>query len=96
MTTKDILKIVANLVVIYLVGGAILSYVHANTSPIRYQNNIIAEEKALKLLIPDAEKIDKMGDWEIHENTANTGKLPRRRGHRLCRALVRQGLFQLH
>jgi len=67
MTTKDILKIVANLVVIYLVGGAILSYVHANTSPIRYQNNIIAEEKALKLLIPDADKIEKMGDWEIHE-----------------------------
>jgi electron transport complex protein RnfG len=67
MTTKDIIKIVANLVVIYLIGGAILSYVHANTSPIRYENNIKAEEKALKLLIPDADKIEKMGDWEIHE-----------------------------
>jgi len=67
VTGKDILKIVLNLVVIYLVGGAILSLVHANTSPIRYKNNIIAEEKALKLLIPDADKVEKMGEWEIHE-----------------------------
>ncbi len=66
MTTKDILKIVLNLVVIYLIGGAILSYVHANTSPIRYKNNLIAEEKALKLLIPTADKIEKVGEWDIH------------------------------
>ena len=67
MTTKDILKIVLNLVVIYLIGGAILSFVHAKTSPVRFYNNEAAEQKALKLLIPDADKIEKMGDWEIHE-----------------------------
>lgn len=67
MTTKDILKIVLNLVVIYLIGGAILSIVHAKTSPLRFHNNEVAEQKALKLLIPDADKIDKIGDWIIHE-----------------------------
>lgn len=70
MTGKDIIKITLNLVVIYLIGGLILAVVHATTSPIRFKNNVIAEQKALKLLIPDADKIDKMGDWESHERHA--------------------------
>jgi len=70
MTGKDIIKITLNLVVIYLIGGLILAVVHATTSPIRFQNNVIAEQKALKLLIPEADKIDKLGDWESHERHA--------------------------
>jgi len=66
MTGKDIVKIVLNLVIIYLIGGAILAVVHAKTSPVRYQNNIIAEQKALKLLVPDAETTEMIGEWEIH------------------------------
>ena len=70
MTGKDIIKITLNLVVIYVIGGLILAVVHATTSPIRYRNNVIAEQKALKLLIPEADKIDKLGDWESHERHA--------------------------
>jgi len=70
MTGKDILKITLNLVVIYLIGGAILAVVYATTSPIRFQNNVIAEQRALKELLPEADKIEKLGDWEIHEKAA--------------------------
>jgi electron transport complex protein RnfG len=70
MTGKDIIKITLNLVIIYVIGGLILAVVYATTSPIRYKNNVIAEQKALKLLIPDADKIDKLGDWESHERHA--------------------------
>jgi electron transport complex protein RnfG len=70
MTSKDILKITLNLVVIYVIGGLILAVVHAKTSPIRYHNKVIAEQKALKELLPDADKIDKLGDWKIHDKAA--------------------------
>ncbi len=70
MTGKDIVKITLNLVVIYLIGGLILAVVYATTSPVRYKNNVIAEQKALKELIPEADKIEKLGDWEIHEKAA--------------------------
>lgn len=70
MTGKDIIKITLNLVVIYVIGGLILAVVHAKTSPIRFQNNVIAEQRALKQLIPEADKIEKLGDWEIHEREA--------------------------
>ncbi|MEW6109252.1 MAG: RnfABCDGE type electron transport complex subunit G [Nitrospirota bacterium] len=66
MTGKDIIKITLNLVIVYLIGGLILAVVYAKTSPIMFLNNKIAKEKALKELMPDADKIDKMGDWTIH------------------------------
>lgn len=70
MTGKDIIKITLNLVLVYLVGGAILAGVYAKTSPIMFKNAVIAKEKALKALIPEADKIEKIGDWEIHGKQA--------------------------
>jgi len=67
MTGKDILKITLNLVVIYTIGGIILAIVYAWTSPIMFKNAVIEKEQALKKLMPDADKIEKMGDWSIHE-----------------------------
>ena len=67
MTGKDIFKITLNLVVIYLIGGLILAVVYAKTSPIMYKNAVIEKEAALKKLMPDADKIEKIGDWSIHE-----------------------------
>jgi electron transport complex protein RnfG len=67
MTGKDILKITLNLVVIYLTGGLILAVVYARTSPIMFKNAVIEKEAALKKLMPDADKIEKIGDWSIHE-----------------------------
>lgn len=70
MTGKDIVKITINLVVVYLIGGAILAAVYAKTSPIMYRNAVIEKERALKKLMPNADKIEKMGDWTIHEKHA--------------------------
>lgn len=70
MTGKDILKITLNLVVVYLAGGLILAVVYATTSPIMFKNNKIAKEKALKELLPEADKIEKIGDWSIHKKHA--------------------------
>ena len=70
MTGKDIIKITLNLVVIYIVGGIILAAVYAWTSPIMYRNAVIEKEKALKELIPEADRIEKLGDWSIHDKHA--------------------------
>lgn len=70
MKKKDILKITLNLVVVYLIGGAILAAVYAKTSPIMYRNAIIEKDRALKKLMPDADEIWKMGDWTIHSKPA--------------------------
>jgi electron transport complex protein RnfG len=70
MTAKDIIKIAVNLVVIYVVGGLILAAVYAKTSPIMYRNAEEQKKQALKELIPDADKIEKLGDWSIHEKHA--------------------------
>jgi len=70
MIGKEILKIALNLVVIYVIGGLVLAAVYAKTSPIMFRNNVEAKQQALKKLIPDADKIEKMGDWTIHEKHA--------------------------
>ncbi len=70
MTGKDIAKITLTLVVIYLIGGLILAVVYAKTSPIMYKNEQIRKQKALKELMPDADKVDKVGDWTIHDKHA--------------------------
>ncbi len=70
MTGKDLIKITLNLVVIYLVGGFILAFVYANASPKIFKNAEEAEKKALKLLMPDADTVAKMGDWSIHDKHA--------------------------
>lgn len=70
MTVKDILKITLNLIVVYLIGGFILAVVYAKTSPIMFKNAVIEKERALKKLMPDADQIQKMGDWTVHEKHA--------------------------
>lgn len=67
MTGKDIIKITLNLVIIYIIGGLILAGVYAKTSPIMYKKALIEKDLALKELMPEADKIEKLGDWSIHE-----------------------------
>ena len=69
MTVKDIIKITLNLVIVYLIGGFILAFVYANASPRIFQNNVKAEQEALKQLIPGAD-FTKLGDWTIHDKHA--------------------------
>lgn len=70
MNKKDIAKITLNLVIIYLVGGFILAVVYAWTSPIMYRNAVLEKERALKKLVPDADSIEKLGDWTVHDKHA--------------------------
>lgn len=70
MTGKDIVKVTINLVVVYLIGGLILSFVYAKASPVIYKNNEEAKKQALKKLMPDADDIRKVGDWTPHEKHA--------------------------
>ncbi len=70
MTGKDIIKITLNLVIVYLIGGLILAAVYAKTSPIMFKNAVEEKQKALKSLMPDADKIEKMGEWTPHEKHA--------------------------
>ncbi len=67
MSVKDIIKITLNLVIVYVIGGLILALVYAKTSPVMYRNAIVEKERALKKLMPEADKIEKLGDWTIHE-----------------------------
>jgi electron transport complex protein RnfG len=70
MSGKDIIKITLNLVIVYLVGGFILAFVYAKAAPRIYQNNVEAQKKALKELMPDADSVVKIGEWEPHEKHA--------------------------
>lgn len=70
MTGRDIAKITMNLVIVYLAGGLILAAVYAKTSPIMFRNALLAKETALRQLMPDADKIEKAGDWSVHDKHA--------------------------
>ena len=67
MTGKDIIKIALNLMVIYVVGGFLLAWVYATTSPIVYKKTQEEKQAALKEMMPGVQKIDKVGDWQTPE-----------------------------
>lgn len=70
MTGKDILKITLNLVVIYIVGGLILAFVYAKTSPVMFRNALQEKEAALNRLFPEADAVERLGEWYIHDKHA--------------------------
>ncbi len=70
MTAKDMMKIAINLVVIYVLGGLLLAFVYAKTSPIMFIKAKEEKEAALKTMMPEADKIEKIGDWSPHHKHA--------------------------
>ncbi len=70
MTTKEMMKITMNLVVIYVVGGLIMAFVYAKTSPIMFIKAKEDKEAALKLMMPEADNIATLGTWEPQEKHA--------------------------
>lgn len=70
MTTKDMIKIMINLVVIYIIGGAILAVVYSKTSPVIFIGDKEEKEAALKKMIPQADQIELLGTWEPHDKHA--------------------------
>ncbi|MBF0320369.1 MAG: RnfABCDGE type electron transport complex subunit G [Nitrospirae bacterium] len=67
MSAKEIIKITINLLVIYVVGGVLLASLYAYTSPIIFQQNEKEKKEALQKMIPEADKIEKLGDWYPHD-----------------------------
>lgn len=70
MTPKDITRIAINLVIIYVIGGLILAFVYAKAAPVIYKKQKEEKEAALKTMMPEAERIEKLGEWEPHEKRA--------------------------
>jgi len=70
MNTVEMAKITFNLVVLYVIGGLVMAYVYAVTSPIKFQKEKAEKEAALILMMPEADKVDKLGDWHPHEKHA--------------------------
>jgi electron transport complex protein RnfG len=70
MTAIDMTKITVNLVVIYVIGGLIMAFVYAKTSPIIFIKKKEAKEAELKLMMPEADEIAVLGSWEPHEKHA--------------------------
>jgi len=70
MNTGEMVKITFNLVVLYVIGGLIMASIYAVTSPIKFQKEKAEKEAALILMMPEADKVDKLGDWHPHEKNA--------------------------
>lgn len=70
MTFKEIIKITLNLVVLYLVGGLLLAVVYSETSPVIFKKGEEEKKQALQGMMPEADNIVKIGDWEPHEKHA--------------------------
>ncbi len=70
MTTTEMAKITFNLVAIYVIGGLIMAFVYAKTAPIMFQKAKEEKEAALKLMMPEADKVAVLGTWEPHEKKA--------------------------
>jgi electron transport complex protein RnfG len=70
MTAMDMAKITVNLVVIYVIGGLIMAFVYAKTSPIMFIKAKEEKEAALKLMMPEADNVATLGEWAPHEKNA--------------------------
>ncbi len=70
MKPSEIVKIAVNLVVIYVLGGLLIAVIYGITSPIMFQKAKEEKEAALKVMIPEADKVEKSGDWEPYHRHA--------------------------
>jgi len=70
ISNKEITGITLNLVIIYLIGGLFLALIYVKTKPVISQNMISAQKLALTKIMPEADAIEKIGDWKPHEQNA--------------------------
>jgi len=70
MKPVEMIKIALNLVVIYVLGGLLIAFVYSKASPVMYQKAKEEKEAALKTMMPEAQKIEKLGDWAPHDKHA--------------------------
>jgi len=70
ITLRDMVKITLNLVAVYVAGGAILAAMYIKTSPVIFRNGVNEKKAALQKIMPEAGRIEKLGDWTIHEKKA--------------------------
>jgi electron transport complex protein RnfG len=71
ITGRDMVKIALNLMVIYLIGGILLAVMYAYTAPVIFKNAIKGKQEALEKIMPQADAIEKLGEWTIHEHAAD-------------------------
>lgn len=83
ISKKEVIKIVMNLVVIYVVGGFILVTAYAFTKPVIDKNNDTKKITVLKKMIPGSDKVEKLGDWDICDRKADYFRVAKKNGD-LC------------
>lgn len=80
---NEVIKIVINLVVIYLIGGFILVTAYAFTKPVIVRNNDSKKIAVLRKMIPGSDKVEKLGNWDICDRKADYFKVAKKNGE-LC------------
>ncbi len=70
MKPIEIIKIAVNLAVIYVLGGLLIAYIYSYTSPIKFKAEKAEMEAALLTMMPEADMIEEIGEWETHEKHA--------------------------
>jgi Na+-translocating ferredoxin:NAD+ oxidoreductase RnfG subunit len=66
MKPIDMIKIAINLAVVYVLGGLLIAYIYSYTSPILFQKVKAEKEAALQTMMPEADMVEELGEWEIH------------------------------
>jgi len=70
MRPIDMVKITLNLVIVYVLGGLLIAFVYSKASPVMYRKAQEEKQAALKTMAPEADIIEKLGEWEPHEKHA--------------------------
>jgi len=70
MRPIDMAKITLNLVIVYVFGGLLIAFVYSKASPVMYRKAMEEKQAALKTMAPEADVIEKLGDWKPHEKHA--------------------------
>ena len=93
---KEMIKITASLVIIFVAAGLVMASVFAKTAPIVKIKKEQEETAARKKMMPDADNIIEAGKWEPYGKKENILKVKRRRDNRIPHIHIRQGIFKLY
>jgi len=72
---NEIVKITITLILFYLIGGAIIVSAYALTKPVIDKNNAEKKMTVLKGMIPGAEKVEALEQWDIADRKADIFKV---------------------
>jgi len=72
---KEIINITARLIIFYVIGGFLLVSIYALTKPVIDRNDAQKKIIVLKGMIPGAEKVETLSQWDICDRKADIFKV---------------------